>query len=89
MTNDSPPLTAEAALGWLRSLSVDIRAAAVLDAAGAVVAGDPSLADATPARYVLVARSESRAVVVRHGRRALEGLLRADMRAALDALESA
>jgi hypothetical protein len=89
MTNGSPSLTPEAALGWLRSLSVDIRAAAVLDAAGAVLAGDRALAGAAPARRVLVARSESRAVVVRHGRRALEGLLRADMRAALDALESA
>ena len=88
MTNGSPSLTPEAALGWLRSLSVDIRAAAVLDAAGAILAGDPALAGAAPARRVLVARSESHALAVRHGRRALVGLLRADMGAALDALES-
>jgi hypothetical protein len=42
-----------------------------------------------PSRRVLVARSDRHAVVVRHGRRALQGLLRADMRAALEALESA
>jgi hypothetical protein len=89
MTNGSPPLTPEAALGWLRSLSVDIAAAAVLDASGAVLAGDPALAGAVPSRRVLVARSDRHAVVVRHGRRALQGLLRADMRAALEALESA
>ncbi|HEX7299084.1 MAG TPA: hypothetical protein VF257_08750 [Solirubrobacteraceae bacterium] len=87
MTTASPPLTPEAALGWLRSLSVDIRAAAVLDASGAVLAGDRSLAGTVPDRRVLVTRSERHAVVVRRGRRALEGLLRADMRAALDALE--
>ena len=89
MTKGSPPLGPDAALGWLRSLSVDIRAAAVLDASGAVVAGDPALADAAPGRRVLVARSERHAIIVRHGRRALEGLLRADMDAALGALEGA
>ena len=89
MTKGSPPLTPKAALGWLRSLSVDIRAAAVLDASGAVLAGDPALAGAAPTRGVLVARSDGHAVAVRHGRRALPGLLQADMRAALDALESA
>jgi hypothetical protein len=82
-------LTPEAALGWLRSMSVDIRAAAVLDAAGGVLAGDPGLAGAPRGRHVLVARSERHAVVVRHGRRALAGLLRADMEAALAALEGA
>jgi hypothetical protein len=81
------PLTPQAALGWLRSLSVDIREAAVLDASGAVLAGDPALADAPPARRVLVVRSERHAIVVRRGRHALEGLLRADMEAALAALE--
>ena len=85
----APPLTPEAALGWLRSLSVDIREAAVLDASGAVLAGDPALAGAPRGRRVMVARSERHAVVVRHGRRALEGLLRADMEAALAALEGA
>jgi hypothetical protein len=83
----APLLTPEAALGWLRSLSVDIRQAAVLDASGAVLAGDPALAGAPRGRRVLTVRSEHHAVVVRHGRRALEGLLRADMEAALAALE--
>ena len=82
-----PPLTPKAALGWLRSLSVDIRAAAVVDASGALLAGDPALAGAPDGRRILVARSEHHAVVVRHGRRALEGLLRADMEAALAGLE--
>ncbi|MEA2270691.1 MAG: hypothetical protein QOC64_3301 [Solirubrobacteraceae bacterium] len=36
----SPP----AALAWLRSLSVDLSEAVVLDAAGAVLAGDSALA---------------------------------------------
>jgi hypothetical protein len=85
----SPLLTPDSALGWLRSLSVDIRQSAVLDASGAVLAGDQALAGAPRARHVLVARSEHHALVVRHGRRALEGLLRADMEAALAALEGA
>jgi hypothetical protein len=84
-----PPLTPQAALGWLRSLSVDIRAAAVLDASGAVLAGDRALRDAPAGRRVLVRRSDRHALVIRHGRRALEGLLRADMDAALAALEGA
>jgi hypothetical protein len=85
----APPLTPEAALGWLRSLSVDVREAAVLDASGAVLAGDRALAGATAGRHVIVARSEHHAIVVRHGRRALQGLLRADMQAALAGLEGA
>jgi hypothetical protein len=84
-----PPLTPEAALGWLRSLSVDIREAAVFDAAGALLAGDATLADTATGRGILVSRSTRHAVVVRHGRRALQGLLRADMEAALAALEEA
>jgi hypothetical protein len=87
MTKGSPPLGPDAALGWLRSLSVDIREAAVLDASGAVLAGDAALAGAAPGRRVLVARSARYAIVVRHGRQALQGLLRADMGAALDAVE--
>jgi hypothetical protein len=83
----SSALTPEAALGWLRSLSVDIRNAAVLDASGAVLAGDASLAGAPPARGVLVARSDRHAVVVRHGRKALPGLLQADLETALGSLE--
>ena len=37
-------LTPAGALGWLASLSIDVRAAAVLDAEGAVLAGDRALA---------------------------------------------
>jgi hypothetical protein len=36
-------LSPEGALAWVRSLSIDVRAAAVLDASGAVLAGDPAL----------------------------------------------
>jgi hypothetical protein len=85
----APLLTPAAALGWLRSLSVDIREAAVLDASGAVLAGAPALAGTPRGRHLLAVRSEHYAIVVRHGRRALEGLLRADMEAALAALEAA
>jgi hypothetical protein len=85
----APLLTPEAALGWLRSLSVDIREAAVLDASGAVLAGEPELAGTAHGRHVLTARSERHTIVVRHGRRALERLLRADVEAALAALEGA
>jgi hypothetical protein len=81
------PLTPQATLGWLCSLSVDIREAAVLDASGALLAGDGSLADEPMGRRVLIARSEHHTIVVRHGRRALEGLLRADMQAALATLD--
>jgi hypothetical protein len=84
-----PSLTPQAALGWLRSLSVDIREAAILDAAGTVLAGDSALTDARTGRNILIARSTRHAIVVRHGRRALQGLLRADMEAALGALEAA
>lgn len=82
------PLTPQAALGWLGSLSVDIRAAAVLDGAGAVLAGDPALAGAPEGEDVVTARSERHAIVVRTGPKALRRLLRADVEAALEALES-
>jgi hypothetical protein len=89
-------LTPHAALGWLRSLSIDITAAAVLDANGAVLAGDAVLArdaalasDAAPAAPGLIsARSDRHAIVVRVGPRALERLVRADVQAALAALQS-
>ena len=64
-------LTPAGALGWLASLSVDIRAAAVLDAAGAVLAGDPALAQAQEGSDLMVARSERHAIVVRAGPQAL------------------
>ena len=80
-------LSPAGALGWLGSLSVDMRAAAVLDAEGAVLAGDPTLARAQAAADVMVARSERHAIVVRTGARPVKRLLEADLRAALAGLE--
>ena len=82
-------LTPAGALGWLATLSIDVRAAAVLDAAGTVLAGDPALAGAGEGPDVMVARSERHAIVVRTGPRALKHLLRADLRAALEGLDIA
>jgi hypothetical protein len=82
-------LTPAGALGWLGSLSVDVRAAAVLDAAGTVLAGDPAVAQAQEGADVIVARSERHAIVVRTGPRPLKRLMEADLRAALAALEIA
>jgi hypothetical protein len=82
-------LTPTGALGWLGSLSIDVRAAAVLDADGTVLAGDPALAGVPEGGDVLVARSERYAIVVRTGPRPLERLLRADLRTALEGLEIA
>jgi hypothetical protein len=81
------PLTPQAALGWLGSLSVDIRASAVLDGSGTVLAGDPALAGVADGPGVVTARSERHAIVVRTGPKALERLLRADLESALKALE--
>jgi hypothetical protein len=81
------PLRPDAALAWLRSLSVDIRSAAVLDASGAVLAGDPALSAATEGPGVLVARNARHAIAVRTGPLALERLLRADLETALAALD--
>jgi hypothetical protein len=82
-------LTPAGALGWLGSLSIDVRAAAVLDAAGTVLAGDDALARAGEGPDVITARSEHHAIVVRTGPRPLRQLLEADLRAALAALEFA
>ena len=82
-------LTPAGALGWLGSLSIDVRSAAVLDAAGTVLAGDPALAGAQEGPDVVVARSERHAIVVRTGPRGLRRLLGADLRAALAGLEIA
>jgi hypothetical protein len=89
MTTQSPraPLTPHAALGWLQSLSIDLQAAAVLDAEGAVLAGDPALARAADEAGLIVARSERFAVVARPGPKALQRLTQADVAAALEALE--
>jgi hypothetical protein len=82
-------LTPAGALGWLGSLSIDVRAAAVLDAAGTVLAGDRALARVGDEPHVITVRSQRHAIVVRTGPRALERLLEADLRAALAALEFA
>lgn len=82
-------LTPAGVLGWLGSLSIDVRAAAVLDADGTVLAGDPALAGTREGGDVIVARSERYAIVVRTGPRALRRLLQADLGAALDGLEVA
>jgi hypothetical protein len=89
MTTDPPraPLTPHAALGWLQSLSIDLPSAAVLDADGAVLAGDPALARRADEPGLIVARSERFAVVARPGPKALQRLARADVEAALEALE--
>jgi len=82
-------LTPAGALGWLGSLSIDVRAAAVLDADGAVLAGDPALVGVPEGGDVMMARSERHAIVVRTGPRPLKRLLQADLRAALEGLEAA
>jgi hypothetical protein len=48
-----PALTPALALDYVRELSADVRAAIVLDEAGALLAGPPALAD--PARSLLAA----------------------------------
>jgi hypothetical protein len=85
----TPALRPEAALAWLRSLSPGLRAAAVLDAGGLVVAGDPALGPRVAAGdpALVVVRSERHAIAAEPGRHALRGLLALDARAALDALE--
>jgi hypothetical protein len=84
------PLTPHAALGWLQSLSIDLRELAILDAEGEVLAGDAALAqgaNATRDKRLIVARSGQHAIVVRPGPKALERLVRADLQAAVEALK--
>jgi hypothetical protein len=76
------PLTPALALAYLHELSTDVRAAALLDAGGQCLAGDPSLAARADA--LLVERSPSgAAIVVEAGPHALLPLLRHDMRTVL------
>jgi hypothetical protein len=96
-------LSPAGALAWLESLSIDLRATAVLDARGACLAGDPELArraeavlDAGPDRAdearagdLLAVRSGRHTVAASLAPRALERLARADLRAALEALDGA
>ncbi|MEA2320692.1 MAG: hypothetical protein QOD81_542 [Solirubrobacteraceae bacterium] len=95
-------LAPEVALAWLRSLSVDLRAAVVLDAGGAVLAGDEALAarvaavGSAPAAAgvavledgdLLGVRSARHTVAAVVGPHALRRLAVADLRAALGALD--
>jgi hypothetical protein len=93
-------LSPGAALAWVGSLSIDLRAMAVLDAAGTVLAGDAALgrraaealAAAPDAREVedgdLVAvRSHRHAVAAALGPHALRRVTRTDLAAAAGALD--
>jgi hypothetical protein len=97
----SVALTPPAAIGWLRSLSVQLRAVAVLDAAGAPLAGDPEIArraagllarpggaDTVRDGDLLLVRSARHAVAASLRPGALPGLQAADLRAALDGLDA-
>jgi hypothetical protein len=98
----APPLAPAAALAWLGSLSIDVRAATVLDASGAVLAGDAdlgaraaaALAAAPEATVVdegdlLAVRSGGHAVAAALGPHALRGLARGDFAAAAEAVDVA
>jgi hypothetical protein len=93
------PLSAAGALAWLRSLSTDLGAAAVLDADGALLAGDPdagrraaaALAAQPDAREVhdgglLVVRGAGHTVAAALGPRALVRVARLDLATAAEAL---
>ena len=98
----SRALPAHTALGWLRSLSIDVRAAVVLDGDGAVLAGDEALAARAAAALaaaapgtleiradgLLAVRSSRHAVAAEVGPRALPGLHLADLHAVLAALDA-
>jgi hypothetical protein len=94
-------LSPAGALAWLASLSVDVRASAVLGADGACLAGDAPLARRAAAALgtgrgrlaevrdgdLLAVRGERHAIAAVLGPHALERLARADLRAALTALD--
>jgi hypothetical protein len=95
----SAKLSPAAALHWLASLSVDLRGAAVLDAGGAMAAGDPELARRAAAALaahpgageirdgdLLVVRGGGHAVAAALGPRALVRVARLDLAAAAAAL---
>jgi hypothetical protein len=93
-------LTPSLALGYLRQLSADIRAAIVLDAAGNRLAGPerlaavaqahaaqaPLVAASTPAGHVFSARDDRHTVLAATGPLALPGLTIHDLRTVLLAL---
>jgi MoxR-like ATPase len=97
----SAPLSPDGALAWLQSLSIDLRAAAVLDASGAVLAGDAALGARAATALATVAeahavtdgdlvavRSARHAVAASVGPHALRRLTRSDLAAAAEALEA-
>jgi hypothetical protein len=94
-------LSPAGALAWIRSLSIDVREAAVLDASGAALAGDPALgaraaaalrAAGPAAREVregdlMAVRAGGHAVAAVLGGLALERVARHDLGAAAQALD--
>jgi hypothetical protein len=98
----APALSPDAAVAWVGSLSIDLLAVAVLDAAGGVLAGDAALGrraaaalEAAPGRAevdhgdLLAVRSANHAVAAALGPHALRGVTRADLAAAAEALDGA
>jgi len=97
------PLSSGSALAWVQSLSIDLRAAAVLDRGGALLAGDAALGARAAAALaaapdaaaefadgdLLVVRSGAHAVAAQLGPLALPRLARWDLHAAAQALEGA
>jgi hypothetical protein len=94
------PLSPEAALAWVGSLSIDLRAVAVLDAAGAVLVGDAGLGRRAAAALtaapetrevedgdLMVVRSARHALAAAVGPRALRRVTRSDLAAAAAALD--
>jgi len=100
----APGLSSEGALAWLASLSIDLRATAVLDVSGAVVAGDPALGERAAAALaaaaprgapgeardgdLLAVRAGGFAVAAALGPLALARVARCDVAAAAAALEA-
>lgn len=80
MTASLPPALVPA---YLATLSVDIRACAVLDSSGGVVAGDPALGGR---EELVTEHGEGLTVVVEAGPLALAGLVREDLRRVVAAL---
>ena len=92
-------VTPRLALAWLASLSAGVRGTAVLDGAGARLAGDADVAERAAAALaaapdaaevrsgrVVAARAGDVAVAAEAGPQALEDLLVGDLRAAADLL---
>jgi hypothetical protein len=93
-------LSPSGALAWIRSLSIDVREAAVLDASGAVLAGDPALGARAGAALaaagvaandvhvgeLMAVRAGGIAVAAAVGPLALARLARLDLEAAATAL---